>query len=293
MNLSNIINEPKFGNTRLGRRARFWYYRLFGIAISLYEYENLPDSVNRDYLEAVLHAQGSIGWVKDKSGKLRALYGAYIGVDPYNFPVAYETANPVLGNLKGSIGVNAVWMRNNKLAMPTMETIREYAWDFANLDVSLRVNLDNLKTAKIYNAENSAQAKQINELYEKVISGQPAVVTNNEDFFSTDNGLKVFAEGVQSHITEFLEAKRTLLGEFLNIFGVNSTAYEKRERLLQSEVDSNNQELEINKNFFLSTRKEAIDEINRLFGENIKVKLIEAEKIINEEVDVYDETQTG
>lgn len=276
--LKSLISDPAFPKTELGRRATFWYYRLFEMIASLYKYEGLPDTVNRDYLETVLLGTGSIVWCKDKNGKLRALRGAHYGFDCYNFPTNFEIANPVLGNIKGTFGVDGVWMRNNIYAKPIDSIVKEYALNIAQLDIDLKVNLDNIKLTKVFKVDNDAQAKQVRELYKKIISGEPAVVqAGSLDFFSEEN-MNLFSSDVQYYGDKFLADRRTQINDFLTQFGINNISFEKKERLIETEVEKNNQEIEINKQYWLRPRKDALKEINRIFGTNITVDIYEGEK---------------
>lgn len=275
----DLIKSPNFKNTALGRRAKFWYYRLFEMVASIFEYENLPQSINRDYLESVLLSEGSIVWIKDKEGKLRALRGSHYGFDCYNFPTSTEIANPVLGTLKGTFGINSVWMRNNIYAKPINEYVREYALEIAQLDVDFKVNLDNLKLAMVLSVDNEAQARQVKDLYTKILCGEPAVITGNDADLLSENNVNVFASDIQYLGTQLLADRRTIINDFLTIFGINNIVLEKKERLITGEVDTNNQELEINKMYWLRTRQDAIEEVNKMFGTDISVDIVKSADI--------------
>lgn len=269
--INDLITLPEFDNSTLGRKSRFWFQRLFEKISALAKYEGLPETVNRDYLETVLLSQGSIVWIKDKSGKLRALMGTHYGFDCYMFPTSTTIANPVLGQLNGTFGVNAVWMRNNIYAKPIFEIIKEYAVNLAQLDVDIKVNLDNLKLAKVFKAANNEQAKQIRELYKKIIMGEPAVISGNGNDWLSEENMEIFASDVTYYVDKLLADRRAIINDFLTQFGINNAAIEKKERLITSEIDINNQEIEINKQYWLEPRREALKEVNKLFGTTITV----------------------
>lgn len=280
-NLYDEISYPKFPKTEIGRKARFWYDLLWNKAVSIFEYEDLPDTVNRDYLETTLMSRGNVTWINDNEGNLRALYGAAYGFDCYGFPTTAEIANPVLGTIRGTFHLDAVWMRNNIYALPVQDKIFEYAMQLAQLDTNLKVNLDNLKTTTIFAVDNDAQATQVKDIYKKIVSGEPGLIVGDNLDFLSENKVNVFSSNIQYLGTQFLADRRTIINDFLTLFGINNIALEKKERLITGEVDSNDQELEINKYFWLKPREDAIAEVNKIFGTNIKVKMVEPEKIEN------------
>ena len=275
MQLYNEISFPAFPKTEIGRKARFWYEILYNKVISLREWKNLPKSINRDYLETVLMNRGYIIWIKDNEGELRSLYGAAYGFDCYNFPTSAEISNTVLGNLKGVFGVNCVFMRNNTYSQPVQKYLFEYAMQLAQLDTNLKINLDNLKTTTVFNVSNQEQAKQVKELYKKIVNGEPAVISTDNLNFLSDNKVDVFSQNIQYLGSQFLADRRTIINDFLSLFGINNLALEKKERLVTGEIEYNNQETSINRAFWLRPAQDAVKEINEMFGTNIEVDYIE------------------
>lgn len=292
--LTNEIVYPTFPKTEIGRKARVWFDLLWEKVVSFRKYENLPDSINRDYLETILMAEGNITWIKDKDGKLRSLRGASYGLDCYNFPTSVEISNPVLGTLKGEYGINAIWMRNNMYACPATFIVFDTAMALAQLDVDFKVNLDNLKLAKIFAVSNEEQARQVAKLYEKIMSGEPGVIITNkdiQDMFLGNNKVEVFGSDMKYYGTQFLTDRRTLLNDFLTRFGIDNIPYEKRERLTTPEVTSNAQEIAINRDYWLRTVKEALEQVNTMFGTNITVDYVKPEGVDFYDMDNGQETE--
>ena len=73
---------------------------------------------------------------------------------------------------------------------------------------------------------------------------------------------------------------RSIVSDFLVAFGINSSGANqiKKERNLTSEVNSNNQQIMINREYWLSTRKQACEICNEIFGTNLSVDVIKEEK---------------
>ena len=66
------------------------------------------------------------------------------------------------------------------------------------------------------------------------------------------------------------EYKYELEREILTFFGLNNS-FEKKERLLVDEVNSNNDYINRNVDIMYANRKSACEELNRKFGLNVKV----------------------
>lgn len=275
--------------------ARYWFSMLWNRVVSLYEwkgkdFEGKDATLNADYLEYTLMTQGEACFIKDKKGLLRGLRCSRIGLDPYNFPITLLATNPVLGNLQGKVNKDCVWIRNNKFATPTIETIKYYATQLAKVQISLNVSLSNNRMTKVFQAESDEQAQAIRKMVDDIDSGKLAVI-QKPDIFSqimggadnSGNGIPVYSTPSEYLADKYLENMREILNDFYTTFGVNSSGANmiKHERNLSSEVNSNNQQIMINRVYWLEPRQKAAELASELFGTEITVDLRE------EDIDIY------
>lgn len=275
--------------------ARYWFSMLWNRVVSLYEwkgkdFEGKDATLNADYLEYTLMTQGEACFIFDKEGKLRGLKCSRIGLDPYNFPITLLATNPVLGNLQGKVNKDCVWIRNNKFATPTIETIKYYATQLAKVQISLNVSLSNNRMTKVFQAESDEQAQAIRKMVDDIDSGKLAVI-QKPDIFSqimggadnSGNGIPVYSTPSEYLADKYLENMREILNDFYTTFGINSSGANmiKHERNLSSEVNSNNQQIMINRVYWLEPRQKAAELASELFGTEITVDLRE------EDIDIY------
>ena len=264
--------------------ATFFFNLLWDKAISLFEWRGKPfegpdATMNRDYLEWALLSQGYAGILKDKKGNLRGLRCACVGLDPYNFPKEILCANPILGELRGTVNKDAVWIRNNKFGVPAVAKIYHYARVLARLQLSLDISLQNNRMTKIFIAENDPQAQQIRKLVDDVSSGKDAVIIKKSlmDNILSGDGKNIPVYGTPSEYLadSYIQDMRSTMNDFFVTFGVNASGANiiKKERNLTSEVNSNNQEIMINREFWLSTRREAAELCNDIFGTDLAVDI--------------------
>lgn len=274
---------------------RYWFSMLWDRVMSLYEwkgkdFEGKDATLNADYLEYTLMTQGEACFIKDKQGLLRGLRCSRIGLDPYNFPLTLLATNPVLGNLQGKVNKDCVWIRNNKFATPTIETIKYYATQLAKVQISLNVSLSNNRMTKVFQAESDEQAQAIRKMVDDIDSGKLAVIQKPDIFSqimgggdSSGSGIPVYSTPSEYLADKYLENMREILNDFYTTFGVNSSGANmiKHERNLSSEVNSNNQQIMINRVYWLEPRQKAAELASELFGVEISVDLRE------EDIDIY------
>ena len=234
---------------------RYWFEMLWNRVMSLYEWKGPlfegPDAtLNADYLEWVLMSQGEATFIKDKEGKLRGLRCSRIGLDPYNFPVTILATNPVLGRITGKVNKDCVWIRNNKFATPTIDTIKYYATQLAKVQTSLNVSLSNNRMANVFSAENDEQAQAIRKMVDDVDAGKLAVIQKPDVFAQIMGGDKannmlVYSTASQYLADKYIENMREILNDFYATFGVNSSGANmiKASKNSVAEVNSNNQQI--------------------------------------------------
>ena len=103
-----------------------------------------------------------------------------------------------------------------------------------------------------------------------------------------DEGIKVVPMNYPSAMTidSYYQIRENLLKSFYSEIGVNSMR-DKRERVVEAELDTNLNRILFNIDDMLKSRKEACEKINSIFGTNISVDY--NEEIINQSFDTETE----
>lgn len=284
---------------------RYWFEMLWNRVMSLYEWKSPlfdgPDAtLNADYLEWALMSQGEATFIKDKEGKLRGLRCSRIGLDPYNFPVTILATNPVLGTITGKVNKDCVWIRNNKFATPTIDTIKYYATQLAKVQTSLNVSLSNNRMANVFSAETDEQAQAIRKMVDDVDAGKLAVIQKPDVFAQIMGGDKannmlVYSTASQYLADKYIENMREILNDFYATFGVNSSGANmiKASKNSVAEVNSNNQQIMINRVYWLEPRQEAAKLASELFNVDISVDIRYDEIDVPDEMDYIEHDDEG
>lgn len=271
------------------RALGFWYNRLWNIAISSFkiegkEFDGAKATMNRQYLLWKLFTFGFAGITRDPKGKIRGLDCTRIGYDPYMYPTNLNFVNEKLGSFSRKVNDTAVYMMANKNAAPVIPVIKKYAEQLADIDITLMVNVKNIRTTHIFTANSDPEAQQIRQMVSDIEDGLPATLkksTLRETVLAGKNGLPVYSIAENYFADKMIQDTRSKLSEFLNIFGIDSSGANqvKAERNLVSEVHSNDQEIEVNRRFWIDPMQEAFDKCKDLFGVDWKIDVVRREEI--------------
>lgn len=261
----------------------FFYYTraLFRKAMSIYDFQGIPESWDYDYMLSTLLAEGFFT-ITDTALGILPLKCGVSGINVYNHPTTVIIANPVLGNLTRTIDEDCALVKMSFDYRGIMDIIYRYATALSECDSSIDVNLMNSKVAFIGLVESKAQANSMKAMYDKITAGEPAVFVKGSQINSDTILYNHVKENFIAGDVQIL--KRKIMSEFLTEIGVNNANTDKRERLTDNEVEANDSEIQLNASFWLENIREGLAVANKMFGLNITVGL---KKSFNTE-EVYD-----
>lgn len=243
--------------------------------INIFEWENLP--MPQREIEILLHFVGFCGFTRfRKSKELGCVYGSMSGVTNYPDIFTDFTYSTPLESGMRKIDKNIVIINNNQLRMPTYEMVETYATLLAHADLSLQAILINSRATGLVRARTQQQVDDINKWYNSLANGKTLAVLDGDDLnaLMSDEGIKVFSMSYPSSMTidSYYQIRENLLKSFYSEIGINSNR-DKRERVVQAELDTNLNRILFNIDDMLKCREDACKEINKMFNTNISVKL--------------------
>lgn len=265
----------------------FYVRTLLRKAMSIYEFKNIPDYWDEDYMLEHLLVDGFFA-ITDTPMKVLPLQCGISGINVFNHPTKVIIANPILGNLERTIDDDAALVKLSFDYRGIMDIVQKYAYMLSECDCSISVNLMNSKVAFIGLVNNKAQANSMKLMYDKITSGEPAVFVKGDQI----NGDQILYNHVKENYVagDIQMLKRKIMSEFLTEIGVNNANIDKRERLTDNEVEANDAEIQLNSSFWLQNIKEGINKANKLFGLNIEVGI---KDIFNDEEEVIQNDNSG
>jgi hypothetical protein len=258
--------------------------RLTELAISIFEWSGLPESVDSRYIELHLFSNGCMVYFDDEVMGNLCLDCTYNGgLDVYGYPIlrrAYSSYNGYNRLLKNS---NSVIIWNNLLHIPSEADIRAYARRLWMLDRIIDVNANAQKTPILVQGNEKQRLSLVN-LYKEYDGNAPVIFGDSS--LNTE-GLKSISTGAPYVADRIYELKTQIWNEALTYLGISNINIQKKERLITDEVTRNQGGTVASRYSRLEARRQAVERINDMFGTNIKVNYredyqeIEPENVIN------------
>lgn len=255
-----------------------YLWRLMDLAMSVFEWRNLPEGVDERMIEYWLMLNGMCVFFYDpdlEEASMRELTGgkapegyavlqAFIAGkwDMYNYPTLRK-AYAVNGlNVDLTID-NSVLIFNDYLRTPIVPTLEMYARRLARFDRAVDVNVEAQKTPKVINCTDKQRLTF--EQLSMQIDGNSYWLLTDKDKLNVDD-LKVLDLEAPYTANDMLIGKQRYWNEALTYLGIENVTTEKKERLISNEIFSNMGDVEAQRFCRLNARKRACDEINRIFG---------------------------
>jgi hypothetical protein len=253
-------------SAELNNAAYIQYYdRLTELSISMFEWRNLPDTVDPRFLELTLFANGMAVFFKDEDDYL-ALQCAISGpLDVYRIPVR-RRAYAVNGFNRELDNTNSVIIYNNMLHKNSMLDVRMFARELYNLDRAISVNANAQKTPILIRCTENERLS-LENLYMQFDGNKPIIYGDKQ---LNPNSLTVLKTDAPYVADKLYTLKTQKWNEALTYLGISNVTITKRERLITDEVTRNQGGTIASRYSRLESRRNACKQINKMFGLDIQ-----------------------
>lgn len=253
-----------------------YYNRLTDIGTSVIGWDNLPDTIDERFLELTLFTFGAAVFFEDDVIGPLALPVLLEGpFDVYGYPVRRTAWSPYNNYRMPLNRENSVIVYNNQLHTNCQLDVELYALRLYEIERTIDVNVKGQKTP-IMITSNENQRLTMENLYMKYDGNQPFIFGDkNIDL----NGVNVLNTNVPFVANDLQILKRQIWNEALTYLGVENASSEKRERQITDEVISSLGAVEAARYCRMNPREQAADQVNAMFGWDIKPKI--RENLIN------------
>lgn len=254
--------------------------RLTELSISMFEWKNLPETVDERFLELTLFNDGFAVFFKDDDIgylALRTMIGGRLNV--YQIPIwrkAYAS-NGYNATLDEN---NSVIIFNNMIHTNSVLETSLYSERLWNIDRAIEINVNAQKTPILLLANDESEKLTLRNLYMQYDGNEPVIYGYKNLSANPITSINTGAPFVSSNLYEL---KTQIWNEALTYLGISNISFQKRERLVVDEVRRNQGGTIASRYSRLNARRQACEQINRMFGLNIECNFREDFQAINED----------
>lgn len=283
MGRKNKQNNIEFLNTAVLNNQTYIDFteRFKKVALSLFEWVNLPQSMNARYIEQCLYYEGKCAFLKDKNyGFINTkcsysenlnIYGEPTSLNCYSY--SYTEERKLYSGLElpnENEFTESILVRNNSDMIATAPTLELFAYRLYEIQRAIDTNVNAQKFPILILADEKQKQTMIN-LYQKYNGNYPFIF-GDKNLLNNDT-LKAINTDAPYVADKLSEYKKEIFNEALTFLGINNIMIEKKERLINEEANSNNEFINLNLQSYLVPRQKACEQFNE------KYKLPENKKI--------------
>lgn len=269
MNAVEGTIHPSFLHIHNTSLSRFFKQYLLQDVLSVFKF-TLPDWWDADYFRYSLLGYGYVAIFKtDKFGVIPQQCNL-TGYNVFYRPTKAMIANPLIGGRELNIGQNCQIIK----VMPDysgIANIVDYYGDLMALTwEGITTNILNSKLAYIGFAGNKADAETFKKLYDRIASGEPAVIARKKSATITDDDkFQLFTQNLQQNYIapQMMESLRNIQSAFRAEIGIPDLSVQKKERLITAEATKTDIYTRAKSMLWLETMREGIEKAKARYPE--------------------------
>ena len=274
-----IIMRKKTVDAQLNnfKCQQFYMRRCLTLAENVFDIKNLPTYIDKAYLNKTLVRKGAIAFFRDEVLGLLALPYSNLGnLDVYNRPIDIQVIgkNGYTKKLSNRNGKKEfVIMYDNEGRYSLVIDIIQFANRLSLYERTADINISQQKTPRFVKCNSDSELavkdalSQIDSFEENILAYKNL---ETEDFEWVLAPAPFVADKVH-------QEKRNLWNEFLSLIGIANLGVEKKERQIVDEIQQMQGGTIASRFSRFTSRKDAIDEINKYLIEPYDEKKLEVE----------------
>lgn len=297
INLYNGTFTPsnKFAESKA---FNFWCRALYQRALSVFDFDNLPETFSRDEISLMYYLFYTDGFCGsmfiDDYDEVIINPVSPKGYNVFYSPESFLLTNPALKQSttyeykiyhlgdKEKLGADfnpseyGVLLNMSPDYMGIGDIIIYYAEKLADMSNGLDMNIENSKLAYIIGANTKSGTTFLRKVFDKIKMGVSTIIFNSKispvedvqtfEWYSRDNLKNSYM------VTEFNADIQTLVNQFDAEIGIINVPYEKKERMTQFEAQSKQSDGIARACLWRDNLQRSFDEFNELFGFDVKVR---------------------
>lgn len=273
----NLIDYVK----KKTKSSEYYFRYLLDRTMMMFEYKNLPDTIDPHVLERYLQVNG-VACITEAEGNLYCFGGSWGGEqDVYYRPTKFIIANPHISQLTGNKTFTkevtifgdeqhtGVLMRNDTEWASLTPLIARYAVLMCENCVTIRVADIMLRILALLTAGTDKEKKSAEAYLSKLEAGELGIIGSNS--FKQSINMQSPPSNNGSYLTQFIELQQYLKGSFFNELGLRANYNMKREAIGAGESTLDADAILPLCDNMLKCRREDISQLNDLYGLDVTV----------------------
>ena len=269
-------NSREFFESLYNNQATYADYmnRLKKVATSMFEWVNLPESMNQRYLEETLFYYGMAALLKhDEYGFINTRCASNGVINIYGLPTSLNCFSydfNTVKNLYTGLPLKedekddtCILVMNNWDRIPTVATIQLFAYRLYEAEVTAMTNIKAQKTHILITVDET-QRLMMENMYSQYEGNRPVIFGDKKQL--QDGVIKAIKTDAPFVADKVMDYKKEIWNEALSFLGINNIMIQKKERLITDEANSNNELINLNLQSFLVPRMEACKQFNKKYG---------------------------
>lgn len=258
-------------NSQLSNVKTYLAYkdRMMMLAENVFTFKNMNPFIDLSYINSELLRKGSIAFFTDEVMGLLALpYNPVGNLDIYGRPTRIQVI-PKNGSYNRILNKDEfVIMYDNNSKLSIYPSIVQSAERISQIKRCLDINVSQLKTPRFWETSEENK-KTVERIKDTVDSNQEVVFTyDNIDI----NGITCNMNPAPDLTDVLNKAKVNEWNEFLETIGISNVTFQKKERMIQDEVNASLGGTIASRFARFESRKKAIEEINNKWNLDISVE---------------------
>lgn len=265
----SMLSDPALSELQNVRTFDYYFNRLSNIALAVYEWTDLPDTVDPRFLELSIYRNGMCLFFKDEVLDRFDALPCMIGgtFDTHNIPIL-RRAYAANGYQYECDNTNSVIIYHNYMHGVPLWDIEMFATRLADYQRTEDVNVRAQKTPIVTLADDDQKAAWENIIL-SYMGNVPLMLANKS---LNPDALKVLKTDAPFTADKIEELRVQVWNDAMSYLGVSNVNVTKKERLITDEVQRNMGGVLASRYSPLEMRKMACEKINEMWGLNVDVK---------------------
>lgn len=265
-----------------------YFKRLAELSMTMFDWQNLPDTVDPRFLELTLFFDGQAVFFEDEELGYLCLQCLTSGnFDVYRIPIE-RRAIAVNGYNRDLTRENSVIIYNNYLHCNSVTDCVMFADRMYDLDRTIEINARAQKTPVLIRGTEKQRLSLVN-MYQKWDGNEPVIFGDKQ---LDPNSLQVLNTGAPYVADKLYGLKTQLWNEALTYLGISNVNMQKRERMVSDEVVRQMGAVIASRYSRLESRRQACEKINDIFGLDVWVDYREDYREVSKQYMLEGESDT-